>query len=329
MKKAIIAVAVAAAVAAPLAAQAEVKGKLFGFSQIQATSGDGTASSTASNGLKFGLKRVRFGYKLSDGPVYGGLQFDIASSLKTLDVYGGYKFNDAANLKLGKFKTPLNMEFNTSGKKFDFADGQMDGGLVLNRQAGGMLSGKVGGGLSYAAFYGNTGGLAGSGAMLGDDNCWAVRIAYDMGKSLHLEAAMGSDENASSGMKDYDVWDVAAAWNNGPMTVKFEYLSGDNVDGDATREADVWYLHGAYKLNDMVTLKARYYDGESSHGSSKAELSNTWLGADIYLGSNDTNGVLKVNYVLADGDDLGSAVGKKGSNFFVDDAFLVQYQISL
>ena len=330
MKNVIVAAAVAAAIAAPLSAQAKVSSKWFGFSQITAMSGGGGAN----DGLTFGADRVRIGYKLKDGNVYGGLQLDFNRKHETAktgtlnevikDAYAGYKVNSALNVKLGQFKTPIGMDFNTSGKKLDITKRGMEKGLVLERAAGAQISGKLGGGLSYAAFYGNPAGRSsafGNGTV-GSDNSWAVRVAYDMGKSLHLEASTGATEDSAG--KDYTVWDVAAKWKSGPLTVKFEYIDGENVKNTDGRNQTVWYLHGGYRLNKMLELVARYYDGESDNGG-KTQQSNTYLGANIFLGSTDQNGRLQVNYVLADGD--GAAYTGVGTTY-TDDIFLVQYQVS-
>ncbi len=352
MNKKLIALAVAAGLAAPMAAQAEMKVKWFGFAQITAQKLDQNKSSQ-KDGITFGADRVRIGFKLKDGNVFGKLQIDFnkpspgkgsggnAAQDKTgyneiiKDALVGYKFSNAAKISFGQFKTPLGMDFNTSGKKLDITKRGMEKKLVLERTQGIMLSGrKIGGGFGYDVFYGNVAarGSAYNSGTNGKDNTTVVRVMYDMGKNLHLEASTGTTENSASGTEDYSVTDFAAKWKGGPAVVKFEYIAGSDTKGDAGADETVWFLHGGFKVAKSTELVARYYLADCdicSATSGSADLSNLYLGVNFFLGSSKTNGRLQLNYVLADGDTIGTTNAFGGtSKGYTDDAILVQYQMS-
>ncbi len=346
MNNKLIALAVAASVtaglAAPLAANAGVQSKWFGFSQIKAES---LSEDKPNDGLVFGADRVRIGYKLKDGNVFGGLQVDFNQSgassdanTGTLqdqikDVFAGYKFSNAASVKLGQFKTPVGMDFNLSGKKLDITKRGMEKKLVLERAAGAMLSGrKIAGGIGYDLFYGNPAGRSsafGSGTV-GKDNTVAARVSYDMGKLMHAELSYGSSATSASGSSDYDVIDFAMAYKRGPITGKFEYIKGDNVKNVTNDKEDVWFLHLGYQFSKMFEGIIRHYQASRSPASgTSTDLGNTYLGANIFLGSNKTNGRLQLNYVVVSGDDIDATTTYNGTaKGYTDSAILVQYQVS-
>ncbi len=340
MDKKILSTAIAGVLAAgvTMSAQAEISSSFFGFSQITAMFGKGTQGND-DDGLRFGADRIRLGYKLSDGKVFGGLQVDFNRTDSTnvigvpeiiKDAYAGYKFNDAAAIKLGLFKTPVGMDFNVSGKALDITKRGMEKALVLERAAGGMLSGrKIGGGFGYDIGYFNptARSSAVSGGTAGTDMAWAGRVMYDMGDTMHLEASYGKSANAAgvtTGKKDYTVWDIAGVYKGGPITVKGEYISGSNVQGTDGWDSKVWYLHGGYMFNDMLEGVLRYYSGTSDMSSGKTDLQNTYIGLNVFAGSTKYNGRLQLNYVVAGGDKK-TWTGLSG---YTDNIFLVQYQVA-
>ncbi len=358
MKKNVLAIAVAAGLAVPMAAQAEIESKWYGFSQITAELGDGIATQpignvSDDNSLRFGADRVRIGYKMKDGNVFGGLQVDFVktdSSAKNgnlpeiiKDAYFGYKFSDAAKLKLGSFKTPVGMDFNTSGKKLDITKRGMEKKLVLERDAGAMLSGrKIGGGFGYDLFIGNPAGRSavdpnhGAGNdNTGEDLAYAGRVMYDMGKTLHVEASYGlspGNTDLAPGIEDYTVYDLGVAWMGGPFTVKGEYIAGSDLNGVTGSDQTTLYAHFGWMFTSKVEGVIRhYYSNYEDAGSTDIDLGNTYIGANFFLGSNKTNGRIQVNYVLASGDDTEwfAAFGEStSSSGYVNDALLTQYQIS-
>jgi len=334
MNNKLIALAVAASIASPMAANAGVESKWFGFTQIKAES---TSQSKPNDGLVFGADRVRIGYKLKDGNVFGGLQVDFNQSgassdanTGTLqdqikDAFAGYKFSNAASIKLGQFKTPVGMDFNRSGKKLDIAKRGMEKKLVLERAAGAMISGrKIAGGIGYDVFYGNP---AGRSSAFGSGT---ARVMYDMGKLMHAELSYGSTATSAAGASDYDVIDFAMAYKRGPITGKFEYITGDNVKNVNGDKEDVWFLHFGYQFSKMFEGVVRHYQAKSKpNGGTTTDLGNTFLGANLFLGSNKTNGRLQLNYVVVTGDDIDATTTYNGTAVgYTDSAILVQYQVS-
>jgi len=361
MKKSIISLAVAAGLVAsmPAAHAGDVKVKWFGYGQITAAQGDGldpnpTAGSPAQTGAMFGADRVRFGFKIKDGNVFGKLQADLnkvdsgtTSGLLPQvikDIEAGYKFSNAASLKVGQYKTPIGMDFNTSGKKLDITKRGMEKRLVLERSAGAMLSGrKIANGFGYDIFYGNpaTRGSASAKGKVGDANSYAARVMYDMGKMMHVELAYGVDENSATGGNndDYNVVDLGFRMKMAAMTIKFEYVDGTSVGGVKNNDETVWYAHFGYMLGKKTELIARYYDASQdrvgiNNQTNSASMTNTYLGANFYLGSNKTNGRIQVDYVIAGGDtDNGTNpntkyTGVAAKSGYQDDVILAQYQVS-
>jgi len=333
MNKKIIALAVAAGLATPMMASAEVETKWFGFTQITAQKLDQNSTTTpAKDGLAFGADRVRIGFKVKDGNVFGKLQVDFnkdgTNILKEIikDAEAGYKLGNH-QIKAGLFKTPVGMDFNTSGKKLDITKRGMEKKFVLERAAGVMFSGRKLSGFGYDVFFGNP-SSRGSGVvddntnLVGAANTTAVRAMYDMG-NMHFEVSKGTSEQAGGvGTQDYDVTNVAFKYKSGPLNVKAEYIDGQSWRGNAGNDEEVYYLHGGYMMNKTTELVARHYAADHSGGTN---LTNTYLGVNFFLGSNKTNGRLQLNYVLAGGDKA-NYNGNGGG--YTDNAILAQYQVS-
>jgi len=354
MKKSIISLAVAAGLVASMSAAhaGDVKVKWFGFGQITAEQRDDKAP---SDGVKFGADRVRFGFKIKDGNVFGKLQADLnrdgagnGATLKDTikDIEAGYKFSNAASIKAGQFKTPVGMDFNVSGKKLDITKRGMEKKLVMERAAGIMLSGrKIANGFGYDLFYGNPANRGSASPQTknpitdevtydgkaGDANSYAARVMYDMGKMMHVELGYGVDGTSSTAATadDYEVIDLGFRMKMAAMTIKAEYISGTSVRGVKDNDETVWYAHFGYNLNKTVELVARHYQADADVGGSSTKLTNTYLGANFFLGSNKTNGRVQVNYVISGGDDDSSSTPYGGiAKNYTDDAILAQYQIS-
>lgn len=341
MKKQLLTLAVAAGlVAATGIAQAEIKVKWFGFGQLTTAQRDDKKPNDSFN---FGADRVRIGFKIKDGPVFGKLQVDFnktdsgakSGTLPQIikDIVAGYKFSGAAKISTGQFKTPLGMDFNTSGKKLDITKRGMEKKLVFERTVGLMVSGrKIGNGFGYDVFYGNpaTRGSASAGGTAGSDNTTVFRVMYDMDKMMHMELATGIDGNSGAGMEDYEVTDFAFRLKSGPSTVKFEWIDGSNTKGVSGNNESVWFVHYGHKLSKSTELVFRHYAAETSPAAgSGRSLANTYLGANFFLGSNKTNGRLQVNYVVVGGDDINAATPYNGvAKGYADTALLTQYQVS-
>ncbi|HEB76726.1 MAG TPA: porin [Nitrospirae bacterium] len=336
----IMAVSVAL-LAMPLkAAAADLQVKWFGFSQITVEGGKGIDPNTADGyqtDPKIGADRVRIGYKAKLGNAFSKLQIDFNRSdiskitagmpeiIKDAEV--GYKVNSAASVKVGIFKTPIGMDFNTSGAKLDITKRGMEKPLVLERALGLMVSGrKIAGGFGYDIGYFNPATRSGavSGGTAGDDKAYAVRGMYDMGNVLHAEVSYGKSEQAGGlDTEDYTVLDVAASYKIEGATLKAEYIDGKNVLGVDGKDQTVWYLHAGYQFTPMYEAVVRYYQGNDD--LTDTSLGNTFLGLNIFLNpAKKYNSRIQLNYVLASGDtDTWGGIGG-----YTDDAFLAQYQFA-
>lgn len=351
MKKSLIAMAIAGVIAAPMAANA-AEAKFFGYSQITAQMGKGKQGNEA-DGLLFGADRIRLGYKIKQGNAWGKLQFDLNKTDSSnvigvpeiiKDAVVGYKLDDAANVSAGLFKTPVGMDFNTSGKKLDITKRGMEKKLVLERAAGLMVSGrKIGGGFGYdvGVFNPTDRSSAVKGGEAGKDSAYAARVMYDMDKMLHVEASYGKSAKAAAvdntqpsgkrGMgEDYSVYDLGAAYKMDAFTVKAEYIAGKNVQGTTDKE-NVWYLHGGFAINPMTEVVLRHYQASSKpDGGTDTKLGNTYVGANFFLAEKN-NARIQLNYVFASGDKGNSAGTTKAYNGiaggYTDNILLAQFQV--
>lgn len=327
-------------------------GSLEGFAFGQFTAEEFDLSSDGENGLDF--DRMRAGLKWRHAAWSAALQLDFNAEptrrrrTGTLDnfvqdLYVGYRFSDAAQLKAGQFKTPLGMDFNTSGQGLDITKRGLEVPLVLQRNVGVMLSGrKLFNGVGYDIGLFNPAGR--SGAVFGvdgdpfdqegDDKAWAGRLLFDPEENLHFEVAIGQSEDAggADGTEDYEVFDIAASYQPGPWSLKAEFIQGENTRGVSDADQQVWYLHTGYQLTPAVELVARHYAGDMESVAGDSDLTNTYVGANLFLsqwwpevfGDNQRNGRVQINYVIAGGDEE----RWNGLGGFRGDAILVQLQLS-
>ncbi|VAX30787.1 hypothetical protein MNBD_NITROSPIRAE02-299 [hydrothermal vent metagenome] len=327
------------------ASAADLQAKWFGYSQITVSGGDGVEDGASDP--RIGADRVRIGYKAKLGNAFSKLQVDfnkagvkdhsntniLPNIIKDAEV--GYKFDNTASVKVGMFKTPVGMDFNTSGKKLDITKRGMEKALVLERSLGIMVSGrKIAGGFGYDIGYFNptTRSKAVSGGVTGDDKAYAVRGMYDMGNVLHAEVSYGKSEKAGGYLpgdvatEDYTVLGVAASYKIQGATLKAEYIDAKNVKGVDGQDQTVWYLHAGYEVTPMYEAVVRYYQGDSDDSTGiSTSLSNTFIGLNVYLNpAKKYNSRIQLNYVLASGDtDTWAGLGG-----YTDDAILAQYQVA-
>lgn len=336
MKKSLITLAIAAAVAAPMTVSA-AEAKFFGYSQITAMYGDGKLGDADNEGLSFGADRIRLGYKVKEGKTWGKLQVDFMKAADgqakigvdeiIKDAVVGYKFSNAANISAGVFKTPVGMDFNTSGKKLDITKRGMEKKLVLERAAGAMISGrKISGfGYDFGIFNPAQRSSAVDFGTPGDAMAYAGRVMYDMGKTLHVEASYGvSTQNSADNAEDYSVINLGGSYKWNAMTFKAEYIAGSNVKGVDGADETVYYVHGGYKINKMLEGVIRHYGATQSRPvGDDSTMSNTYLGLNVYLADKKYNSRIQLNYVLADATAFYTGVTKG----YTDDVLLAQFQV--
>ena len=208
---------------------------LFGFSQLEARTGEGAVGKDSNQKVAFGAQRIRLGWKYFAGNVAGKVFLDwnqfsktdgIAENLATgegsampkviKDAFISYKFDDALVVKLGLIKMPNGMSFTMPGWNLDNVERGFDKHLALERNTGIMLSGrdmgmgnngKVNGlemgherpwkGFGYDIMMANQADRSPSvKAGKNGGNSYAVRGMFDNTETLHLEASYAVSENA-------------------------------------------------------------------------------------------------------------------------------------
>ncbi len=343
MKKSMITLAVTAAIAAPMTLSA-AEGKFFGYTQITAAVGKGEVGNDKADGLRFGADSIRIGYKIKRDKAWGKLQLDFNKTDNSgkgatkigvpeiiKDAVVGYKLSKAAKVRAGVFKTPVGMDFGIASKKLDITKRGMDKGLVLERAAGLMFSGRNLSGFGYDIGVFNPAGrsYAVDFGSAGDAMAYAGRIMYDMDENLHFEASYGvSTQDSDSASEDYTVVGVAGSYKTGAMTFKAEYLEGSNVKGDKGVDESVGYIHAGYAIDKTNEAVIRHYAASSkSVGNDNTSLGNTYIGWNIFLAEKKQNARIQLNYVVASGDKEtynGYATSKGG---YTDNVFLAQFQV--
>jgi hypothetical protein len=339
MRNKLVAAAIAGLVATPAVSQAAPQVDWFGVTQITAET---TSEQPNGDGgsLAFGADRIRIGYKAHwDNGVHSKLQVDFNESNGSVnqvpnvikDAVVGYKFNDYADIQVGMRKTPVGMDFNTSGKKLDITKRSMEKDLVLERSAGAFLYGEAdnagAGTLGYAvsvtdpatrsgAINQNAScpggqpaqpGNANAAGTLGEDYAYAGRLSYDMGKMLHVEGYYGTSTTSctASNAEDYQVYGFGAKTQPMPgLNVKGEWINGSNANHVDGRDRSVWYVHGGYEFMPMVEGVVRHYNSNfEASGGGEADLAETWVGANIFLNPEKHHEArIQLNVVIPSGD---------------------------
>ena len=309
------------------------KFEFLGFAQLTAEHVE------SDDGIAFGADRIRLRgvYEIQKFSV--GLMLDLnagdldARAPGTLpnviaDAFVAYRFDSKHQLKLGQFKTPVGLDFNTSGQSLHITKRGMEAGLVLARDLGLMLSGrKIGAGFGYDVGMFNVAGRSLATEHLqdqvGDANAWAARVLYDTGP-WHLQAAYGvSEEAGGTNSENYRVFNVSGSYTNGPWTAVLEWIDGDHVRGEIDRNERVAYAHLGYRVSPSVEFVARHYDGESRVSGLTTDLGNTFLGANVEIFKNENSeGRLQLNYLII-GGNAGAYTGVRA---FRSDAVLIQFQ---
>jgi hypothetical protein len=308
----------------------EIKVTAYGFMQYEARAGK--AFGEDSDSLFFKAQRVRLGTNFFVGKVFGKLFLDFNQSHSSNDAgmpkmikdgFVGYKWSNSAFVKLGMFKTPLGMNFTIPGWNLDNIERSgMDKGLVLERDMGVMLSGRLiggpadqeikvngtemgherwGKGFGYDIGIFNPAGRGSavrwdSGAAVGDALAYVGRIHYDFSPTLHTEAAYAVSEKAGgdfyydgTAMEDYSVWDIGvnAFLLDNKLNLKGEYISGEHFQGYTGRDQTCLTVTAGYMVKNNIELIVKHYMADSTRDDNPAledtDLGNTYLGVNFYL----------------------------------------------
>jgi hypothetical protein len=211
------------------------------------------------------------------------------------------------------------MAFTIPGWNLDqIGRNSLEKGLVLERDFGVMLSGRLiggpadqeikvngtemgherwGKGFGYDIGIFNPAGRSSAvewdgGAALGDALAYVGRIHYDFSPTLHTEAAYGVSEKAGgddyyleTNTEDYKVWDIGvnAFLLDNTLNLKGEYIDGQNIRGEAGRDQSCWVATVGYMAHDQVELIVKHYQAEATRNDEKTDLGNTVLGVNFYL----------------------------------------------
>ena len=339
----------------------EIKVNLYGFSQFEARGGDGNSS---EGGIFFKAQRIRVGFNYFHGPLGGKLFLDFNQSHSKTDggipkmikdAFASYKWSNSAFIKLGMFKTPLGMDFTTPGWNLDIATRAEEKGLVLERDFGVMLSGRLigqpedkamkcnglemgnerqGYGFGYDIGVFNPAGRSAAviwdTAVRGDALAYVGRLHYDHGPGLHLEAAYGVSEKAGGpDTENYSVYDIGISSEFGKWELKAEYVAGQSVRGVDGWDADAYFVNAGFMLADNLQGVVRYYSGTSDKPDvDSLTLTNTFIGLNWYLSPlrykprDLQRHKIVLNYIIAGGDNE----EWNGVAGFKDDGWILQWQ---
>jgi len=305
----------------------EIKVTAYGFMQYEARAGEGLSG---DDGIRFQAQRVRLGTNFFVGKVFGKLFLDfnqrydltegnLPKAIK--DGFVGYKFNNSAFVKLGMMKTPVGMAFTIPGWNLDNIERNgMDKGLVLERDFGVMLSGRLiggpadqeikvngtemgherwGKGFGYDIGVFNPAGRSSSvtwdAGVLGDALAYTARVHYDFSPTLHTEASFGTSEQAGGpDTEDYDVFDIGvnAFLLDNKLNLKGEFISGENIRGWTGWDQTCLTLTVGYMVAQQIELIVKHYSASSTRGDDEnptnedfedTDLGNTYLGVNFYL----------------------------------------------
>jgi hypothetical protein len=325
----------------------EIKVTAYGFMQYEARAGKGFGE---NDGIRFQAQRVRLGTNFFVGKVFGKLFLDFNQSHDNRegglpkmikDGFVGYKWNNAAFVKIGMFKTPLGMSFTIPGWNLDNIERNgLDKGLVLERDFGVMLSGRLiggpadqeikvngtemgherwGKGFGYDIGMFNPAGrstaVVWDSDVLGDALAWAGRVHYDYGPYVHVEVSYGVSEQAGGyDTDDYKVWDIGvnSFLVDNKLNLKAEYIHGDNIRGRDGHEQDCLSLTVGYMVHKQIEAVVKHYwasvTWDDSYMIDDTSLGNTYLGVNFYLQPLKykpralQNHKIVLNYVLISGD---------------------------
>ena len=300
----------------------DTKLTFFGFSQLEARTGDGQIADNQDSKIAFGAQRIRLGWKYEAGKVRGKVFLDFNQKHEDIkktgdgavmpsmvkDAFVSYVADPAFVVKLGLIKMPNGMSFTMPGWNLDIAERGFDKKLVMERNTGLMVSGRaIGGsgkvdglemgherpwvGFGYDVMIANQASRSAvAGSSKNGGNSYAIRGMYDNTEKLHLEASYAITENATqdpapattTSGEDYSNINLGIDSNLGELSLKAEYFDAKNIKGIKDYDEKVWTATVGYFLNPSFELVAKHIDAKSSKGVDTS-LTNTYLGFNYFL----------------------------------------------
>lgn len=252
-----------------------VKLKLYGFSQLEARSGEAfaTRSDKSDDGLRFSAQRIRLGTNYYYGNMFGKLFLDFNQSHSKKggglpemikDAFVGYRFSNAAFIRLGMIKTPVGMMFTTPGWNLDIAErNKLDKGLVLERDMGILLSGR------FIGFGGENEKT--DGTEMGHEKV-GYGIGYDIGifNPAGRSAAVARQEDLASGDRvtgDANAFAGRIHFDYGtPLHFEMSYGVNQEAGGNGTEDYKVFSMGVDSLITPRFNVKADYTAGENILG---------------------------------------------------------------
>ncbi|HQU73356.1 MAG TPA: porin [Calditrichia bacterium] len=274
--------------------------------------------SETNKALVFGFERVRLGARgtLNDRMDYR-LLVDFKNTDKDLDndgdtpgiikfAYLDLKPNDQLRLRVGKFKTPLGMEWNTPGSQLDIVKRGLAQSLIFHFDAGAMLyADKLGSqkfGFAAGAFNAgpNKANDVGDPAA-GQDYTLAARVSLDPDKRVHLEAFGGSALTSVDSQETVVVLGAGARFKvRDKLQLKAEYVNRDDAQNGGS-DGTAYYGQAGYRVHPMLEPLLKYENLDVSDNNK--DQANFTFGLNIFLNPAKQNeSKIQFNYVLSDLD---------------------------
>ncbi len=318
-----------------------VRLSLCGLSQVELRGGPGMSR---GGGPFFRAQTLRLGFMYFQGPIAGKLALDFSKShtnspggLPTMIkcAFVARRWSNAAFARLGLIRIPVGMEFSVPGWDLDIAERAEEKGLVLERSMGLLLSGRLigrrgregprcngleigherrGWGWGYDIGIFNPAGRSGAvrwdPSLVGEALAGAVRLHFDRGPALHVEASWGFSQDAGGiGTADYTVWDVGIASERGRWDLKAELIHGRNIRGLSGWDERCGYLSAGFMVLPTLQAVVRPYLARTRKpGHPDAKLANIFFGLNWYLAPLGMGPrilqrhKIVINYVLVTGD---------------------------
>ncbi len=299
-------------------AGSDAKLVMFGFSQINAATGDGSIKEDSDSKIKFGADRIRLGWKYLSGPIVGKvfLDFNQATDKKEdtgfrrimKDAFIGYKYSDEVQIKAGLIKTPVGMGFTIPGWNLDVIKRGFDKKLAFERGTGIMISGRDIGfgnngkvnalemgherpwkGFGYDVMIANqatrSGAVKESDKKGGEGNAYMGRVMFDWGQELHAEASYGMNPHAGGTEQSqaYKVFNFGVDSHFDRSNIKFEYYNVENIQGRDGWDMSTYATTATHYVTDTVELAVKDIRGSEDLDGQTSDVSNTYFGVNFHL----------------------------------------------
>ncbi len=297
--------------------------KISGFTQATSILGEDNGA------FKFGFDRVRIVAKggLNQYVDYK-LQVDFMKATAGIDKDGDtpaiikdaeitFRAGKKLRFSVGKFKTPIGMEFNNSGKKLDFVKrGFGHQTFVFERNAGAMIHakglGEAGFGFAFGVFNAGPKNATNVGNAKDGDYTLVGRVSLDPSKAFHVEGYWGSATTSIDTQKAVTVFGLGAIAKVQKFVFKGEFMKRNDAQ-NAKADGTTFYVQGGLRISPRVQPVIKYEKLDVTND--KRDRTDITLGVNFFLNPKNVHqSKIMLNYIISD------AKGK--------DALQVMYQAS-